>query len=342
MQENNGGGLDYGSPERQYGVENGHDAGNGSNGTGGWTEGGGNDGTGGAGAYGGGQQDGGQHGGGSGKEPFYRSTWFIVLLLFLFPPVGIPLAWVFRKPAGQTGRIILTVVSALILIVAITPHGGSSSSTGTSSGSSAPTGQSQTQTKQEATLDSITATYTGLTTAGTNISASNTGIKVTGNYSDGSTRNITGFSVDPAAQLVAEQTSTFTVSYEGKTCGLSIQCTTVSPETFKASCSAVDYESIARNPDAYKGSNITVTGKVIQVMESTSGNSYRINITQGDYGIWDDTVLVATDASYSGTRILEDDIVTVYGTSAGLYTYTSVLGASITCPLIRASYMDIN
>lgn len=77
------------------------------------------------------------------KEPFYKSTWFVVLLLILFPPVGIILAWVFKKPTNSAARIVLTVVSVLILIIALTPKG-SPSTTSTS-----PKAQTQQETKKE-------------------------------------------------------------------------------------------------------------------------------------------------------------------------------------------------
>lgn len=53
------------------------------------------------------------------EEPFYRRTWFCVLMAIIFPPLGIALIWVFKKPAAQSVRIALTVVSAVILVSAI-------------------------------------------------------------------------------------------------------------------------------------------------------------------------------------------------------------------------------
>lgn len=53
------------------------------------------------------------------EEPFYRRTWFCVLMAIIFPPLGIALIWVFKKPEAQSVRIALTVVSAVILVSAI-------------------------------------------------------------------------------------------------------------------------------------------------------------------------------------------------------------------------------
>jgi len=52
--------------------------------------------------------------------------------------------------------------------------------------------------------------------------------------------------------------------------------------------------------------------------------------------------MVVASKTDSGSRILEDDIVTFYGTYGGLYSYESVMGATITVPLVLAQYMDLN
>lgn len=277
------------------------------------------------------------------KEPFYKSTWFIVLMLIFIPVVGIPLAWVFKKPDSKPGRVVLTVLSAFILVIGLASFsGGRGSSSDGSSTKETSSQQSMQQTKKEATLESISAIYSGKTTEGINLTSSNTGIKVTGVYSDGSQKTVTGWAIATPAVLVAEQTSTVTITYDNKSCDLSVACTSVTPETYKAACTPMDYDSLARDPDTYKGKQVSVTGEVIQVQEDSSGTMYRINITEGDYGIWKDTVLVASSGTGTGTRILEDDMVTVYGVSAGLFTYTSVMGASITVPSISAEYVDLN
>lgn len=44
----------------------------------------------------------------------------------------------------------------------------------------------------------------------------------------------------------------------------------------------------------------------------------------------------------SSNRVLEDDIISFYGTSTGSYSYTTVLGAQLTIPSVLAVYIDIN
>ena len=54
-----------------------------------------------------------------------------------------------------------------------------------------------------------------------------------------------------------------------------------------------------------------------------------------------DTVLFVTyDAGQVTGRILEDDILTIYGTVVGDYSYETVMGATITLPWIHGDIID--
>ena len=111
-------------------------------------------------------------------------------------------------------------------------------------------------------------------------------------------------------------------------------------EAFKDECESYSYEEIARDPDDYIGENAKFTGKVVQVIQK--GNSYtlRVNITKTRWG-YDDTILVYYSAKDGDSRILEDDIVTMYGFMGGTYTYETVMGNSLTVPLLFAEYISI-
>lgn len=112
-------------------------------------------------------------------------------------------------------------------------------------------------------------------------------------------------------------------------------------QAYVAKCSPYSYEQLARNPEEYKGNYAVLRGEVIQVMEDNGEYTLRVNITEGAY-FWDDTILVYYEQNNaSAPRILEDDIVTMYGQLNGMYTYESIFGASITVPLLMAEYIDI-
>ena len=66
----------------------------------------------------------------------------------------------------------------------------------------------------------------------------------------------------------------------------------------------------------------------------------RVNVTKGSYGIYEDTVYVIYSVD-SSNRVLEDDIVSFYGYYDGLYSYESVMGATITIPSVVAAIVDI-
>ena len=102
---------------------------------------------------------------------------------------------------------------------------------------------------------------------------------------------------------------------------------------------SLPYIDVARNPDSYSGQYLTFTGRVVQVIESDSLNSIRL-ATDGSY---DDIVLVSYSPSImGGTRVLEDDTITVNGMCTGLVTYTSTMGAQISIPGMTADQITIN
>lgn len=109
-----------------------------------------------------------------------------------------------------------------------------------------------------------------------------------------------------------------------------------------SSCKSYDYKSIARDPGKYKGKYAKLTGQVSQVLESGSTVVLRVNVTKGEYDIWTDTVYVEyLRLNADESRILEDDIVTIYGQLDGIETYTAVLGNEISIPRINAKYIAL-
>lgn len=113
---------------------------------------------------------------------------------------------------------------------------------------------------------------------------------------------------------------------------------------FIASCQTYTFEQMARNPENFKGTNVKVTGEVVQALYGTSGVDLRVNITkEGTYTTYyTDTIYVVYYPEAGEDKILEGDVITIYGTSQGDYTYTSTLGASINLPLVYGKYIELN
>lgn len=112
---------------------------------------------------------------------------------------------------------------------------------------------------------------------------------------------------------------------------------------FKASCSTYTFKEIARNPQKNKGSKVKLTGKVVQTIYGSYETDLRVNITkEGTYStFYTDTIYVVYFPEIGEDKILEDDIITLWGTSEGDYTYTSTLGTEVNLPLISAKYIEI-
>ena len=116
----------------------------------------------------------------------------------------------------------------------------------------------------------------------------------------------------------------------------------ISEDDYKASCEKLSYKDISRNPNNYVGKNAVITGQVDQVQEDGNDIILRVNVTKGSYGLWDDAYYIDYRRKNSNeSRILENDIVTVYGTIKGIKSYTAVLGNQISIPHIVAEYIDI-
>lgn len=105
----------------------------------------------------------------------------------------------------------------------------------------------------------------------------------------------------------------------------------VSAFTKKEDYNEVSYDKLARKPDDHMYEKVKVSGQVLQVVEGDNETDLRIGTSSDGY---DDVVYVYFSKDLVDERILEDDWVTVYGTSQGLYTYTSTMGGEITIPLV--------
>ncbi len=139
------------------------------------------------------------------------------------------------------------------------------------------------------------------------------------------------------------KTSTTTTTTTTSTTTTTTKSPKVEEDEFKKSCKTYTYKQLARNPDDYYFKPIKLTGEVVQAMYSSDQVDIRLNITKkGTYSTWyTDTVYVVYEPQKGESKILEDDIITVWGYGLGEHTYESVMGASITLPLISAKYIKV-
>ncbi len=102
--------------------------------------------------------------------------------------------------------------------------------------------------------------------------------------------------------------------------------------------SGYTYDQLARNPDTYIGELAKITGKVLQA-DSAGSDLYYIRLAMNSS--YDTVIFVTYSKGTIDYRLLEDDIITVYGTCMGVYSYEAVSGATITIPWIYADMIEM-
>ena len=98
----------------------------------------------------------------------------------------------------------------------------------------------------------------------------------------------------------------------------------------------ITYNQLARTPDDYKGQKVKFKGKVVQVIEGDDEIQIRLATKDG----YDNVLYCAYDPSIVTSRVLEDDKITIYGTSLGLISYQSTMGGQITIPAVWVDKID--
>ena len=120
----------------------------------------------------------------------------------------------------------------------------------------------------------------------------------------------------------------------------------------------INYKGVSRNPDDYKGKLVKFSGVVVQTTETygveyTGGSlfdqyyvlrvasKYKKYRTIDGYDTDDIVYVVVPISKVEGGRILEDDIVWVYGRYDGIETYEALLGNSVSIPRVEATRVVI-
>lgn len=105
----------------------------------------------------------------------------------------------------------------------------------------------------------------------------------------------------------------------------------VDVSALKKQLANLTFDDLARYPDQHKGKAVSYSGKVVQKISETA---WRVNITQGPYGIWEDTVYLEIRGDARKVRVLEDDIIEFTGIANGERTGTTIFGQKVTLPRI--------
>jgi tetratricopeptide (TPR) repeat protein len=119
--------------------------------------------------------------------------------------------------------------------------------------------------------------------------------------------------------------------------GTSSPIPTISISELKNTAKDISYEELSRYPEKYKGQPIRISGQVSQVLDTFGGVQLRMFTKASDFSpdtYFENDVFVEYPSPKE--RVLEKDIITIYGYADGIQDYTTVLGAQRSIPKIRA------
>ena len=186
------------------------------------------------------------------------------------------------------------------------------------------------------TVTGIEVSYIGSTVEGTVLDNSNSGFKVVATYKSGEKEEVSGWNIKNPQELVADTTSIVKIEYAGISKSLSIECSTLSPKNYKASCTTVSYDELLRNPNDYKDEKIKMSGEIVQVLEGSGW------VLQGEYRVevGDNKYIVLYNYDRSSGNLIEGDHITIYGEAAGNGTYRTILGLNKTVPRIHGRIVE--
>lgn len=101
----------------------------------------------------------------------------------------------------------------------------------------------------------------------------------------------------------------------------------------------ITFDNLARNPETYEGEKVKFYGKIIQVIKGDEHSQFRFAIDDN----YDQILYIEiSESQLSNNRLLEDDFITIKGTSYGEYTYSSAIGGEITVPAVVVDEFELH
>lgn len=110
-------------------------------------------------------------------------------------------------------------------------------------------------------------------------------------------------------------------------------------EDYRAACQVVGWKDLCRYPDDYKGQKVQVE---VKLQQSVSDKRWRGQTDDGTGWYMDDEYYLVDKRDSDAVKLLEGDVVIVYGEFTGLETITRALtGVSSEVPRISVKYADL-
>lgn len=117
-------------------------------------------------------------------------------------------------------------------------------------------------------------------------------------------------------------------------------------EEYISSCTEIAYKKLLRTPDDYIGTQIVLTVKISQILNgwfSIGDTAYHCYTDESGYGwYYDDEYYVVDERSDKSLKLLEDDIVKIYGEYEGIETVTrAITSTNVEVPRVSMRYVEL-
>jgi len=99
----------------------------------------------------------------------------------------------------------------------------------------------------------------------------------------------------------------------------------------------ITYDQLAQAPDDYYSEMITMSGRVIQVMQGEESSQLLVAVDDNDGTV----IFLGYESNIIEPWILENDLIRFYGIAAGSITYDSSLGETITVPAAFVNMFEL-
>ena len=143
-----------------------------------------------------------------------------------------------------------------------------------------------------------------------------------------------------------EETTAETTTEETTTEEETTVVETESEDEFKSLCQEIGYKKLLRTPDEYVGQRIVITAEVQQVIDGglfDDSKYYRVQTDNNDSGYYfDDEYFMYDNRVNDDMKILDGDVLKIYGEFTGLETMKRVItGSKDEVPAIKAYYVEL-
>ncbi len=107
---------------------------------------------------------------------------------------------------------------------------------------------------------------------------------------------------------------------------------------YKASATSVTIAEIAKNPDAYKGQDVTFTAVIDSFAQDSSGNTAAANVVDPNDG--SSVIQIGFTPGFSVSHVNKGDTITVWGSGLGAFSGANANGDTVTEGAVLEVYLD--